>query len=109
MYIIFVLLVILQLVSVNNADNQQIKVWFEKALEQNKIQLNDKEKQEFVSHLSSVISLRREYEKKHKLELALKRERMRKQKFEKEQQIYRKYLASRIKGSILNDFHTIRY
>ena len=112
MYAIFFFIEIILFIQINESKTDHIRLWFDQALILNEIQLSEKEKHNFLTHMKDVIKLRklrRDFDKKFQLDLAIKRERQLKEKIEKEQEIYQKFLASRIKGSVLKDFHTIRY
>jgi hypothetical protein len=88
---------------------ERVDTWFEKSLKDSDISLKAEEKKNLLRQLKLVINLRRAMAKKYREEMSRKMERLQQEKREKEQSIYRKYLLSRIKSSVLKDFDTLRY
>lgn len=105
---IFLIFLAFQLVQIN-ANIERVDGGLEKALKENGIQLKAKEKQKLLNQIKMTINLRREMAIKYKLEMARKYEKLQKERIEREKSIFKKYLLSRIKSSILKDFHTLRY
>jgi hypothetical protein len=91
------------------AQLERVDTWFEKSLKDSDISLKAEEKKNLLRQLKLVINLRRAMAKKYREEMSRKMERLQQEKREKEQSIYRKYLLSRIKSSVLKDFDTLRY
>jgi hypothetical protein len=91
------------------AQLERVDTWFEKSLKDSDISLRVEDKKNLLRQLKLVITLRRQMAKKYREEMSRKMERLQKEKKEREQSIYRKYLLSRIRSSVLNDFHTLRY